>query len=537
MTSTTHLPVATNWLFIVIQVATAGTLVSAVVLILARLLRRRSDPLSHGILFAGIIGLLTVPVLVGVGQSVPSDLFWKPAPDEEIVWVPTERLPELLERRQPEVTIAEDGTPWDHVAALALALPWAIGITVGLLRLSRSLAKQSRVLPGHAWQPEFWTEAYQDRLAQRLGLRRFPDVQVSPAVPMPMVVGFWRPRIVLPQPWPASWSPSQWEAVLLHEAAHIARRDQWALLAQRLAVILFWWCPLVHLLSRRLNELRENICDDYALQGPCDRIAYAELLVETAERLLDRRTVPVPLGLLDSARRGLEARVTRVLDKERRPMTRLTLPGKLLGAAFLAAACLLTIGVAALAQDPPQSPKKVHIKILVDGKEIDLTEERIQAFLAGEQKKTSPPKVRVEGQWEVVAPAKSGAATTKPDPRIEELVKQAEAIKPGSGAAVRRALQATPIRAKEKLKDPTVMTWRKDLNEVILNEVTRRLGEHRVPAALTWTVKEIDAPKASGAKPASKTPAASDLEALRVQVQQLSAELEALRKRLDAQKK
>src|SRR5262249_30407406 len=160
--------------------------------------------------------------------------------------------------------------------------------------------------------------------ANKLGLRRFPDVWISPAAPMPMVMGLWRPTIVLPEPAPASWDQAKWQAILLHEAAHIARRDHRALLAQRLAVCLFWWCPPAHLIGRRLNALRENICDDHALEGPCDQISYAELLVESAERFLEVKTMPVPLALLDSARGGLEARVTRLLQKEKRPMIKLT---------------------------------------------------------------------------------------------------------------------------------------------------------------------------------------------------------------------
>ena len=173
-----------------------------------------------------------------------------------------------------------------------------------------------------------------------------------------MVVGIWRPTIVLPESAPATWEQPQWEAVLLHEAAHIARGDHWAALAQRIAVIQFWWCPLVYRLARRLNELRENICDDCAVQGDGDRLAYAELLVESAEHFVGRRAVLVPLGLLDRAHGGLEARVSRLLEKERPTMTKLSLPGKLLGAAVLAAACLLTtVGTAFSGGQPPAQKK------------------------------------------------------------------------------------------------------------------------------------------------------------------------------------
>ena len=167
------------------------------------------------------------------------------------------------------------------------------------------------------------------RLAQSLGLKDFPSVHVSPVAPMPMVMGIWRPKILVPAEAPTTWGPTQWQAILLHEGAHIARRDHWAVPAQRLAVLLFWWCPLVYFIGRRLNELRECICDDYALQGSCDAFAYAEVLVESAECLLKLKTVPVAIALLNSAQGGLEARVTRLLEKERKPMTKLSRVGKL----------------------------------------------------------------------------------------------------------------------------------------------------------------------------------------------------------------
>jgi hypothetical protein len=276
---------------------------------------------------------------------------------------------------------------------------------------------------------------------------------------------------VLPEQAPSLWGQPQWEAVLLHEAAHIARRDPWAAFAQCLAVILFWWCPLVHLMARRLNDLREAICDDYALEGPCDRLAYAELLVESAERLVNLRTMPVPVGLIDSARRGLEERITRLLAKEKEPMKKLSLAGKLLGASFLVAACLSISAATAFTQTPPA--KKIQIKIILDGKEIDLDAASLAALLQAVQPKAEaaakpadtfekPTRIEVQLQagqpgaapqaielaWKLVdanlnvTQVKPGAAPLQPDPRIEELVKQAEAIKPGSGADIRRALQA-----------------------------------------------------------------------------------------------
>jgi hypothetical protein len=405
----------------------------------------------------------------------------------------------------------------------------------------------------------------------------------------------------------------------LHEAAHIARRDHWALLAQRVAVWLFWWCPLVHLVSRRLNALRENICDDHALEGPCDQIAYAELLVESAERFLEVKrvqSVPVPLALLDSARGGLEERVTRLLEKEKGPMIKLTWYGKVAAAAFLALGCLLTTAATAFSQAQPQPQKRVQIKIVIDGKEIDLGDAKLLEHLEAAQKKSVEFKLKVAPDAATLADVMELAFTpdgkfvamgkesklyvydagtgkvvaqhaytpTQPDPRIEELVKAAEKIKPGSGAEVRKALQGAGWKADsqrgeyyyravpapvptatflkhlgdkniiilsikdgkvqqltepelKKLLDQGQFRWAQPIEKTVLKprgiEVVPALpGVPGVPVAPPRTIEK----KALPMPPATPT-APANLDALQRQLERINAELLELRKHLEAQKK
>ncbi|HWY85536.1 MAG TPA: M56 family metallopeptidase, partial [Gemmataceae bacterium] len=496
-----------------------------------------------------------------------------------------------------------------QILGVALAAAWALGVVVGLGRLLWVLWKRQHAIISQPWHPGFWTPDLQARLARKVGMPKFPDVRLSPVIPMPMVLGLWRPAIVLPEQAPESWSAPQWEAILLHEAAHIARRDPWAVLLQTGAAVMFWWCPLVHMLNRRLNLLRESICDDYALEGPCDHVAYAEVLIESAERLLSLKSVPAPLALLDSTRGGLEARVTRLLDKERRPMTKLSLPGKL-GAAFLVAACLLATSATAFSGGQPEPQKKVQIKVIVDGKEFDLGD-----VLPGKQTDTAPKKEAGQAdkdtvRWSVVeklpkpvravnvAPVYTWRAVTqgdatevKPDPRIDELVKQAEAIKPGSGAAIRNALQGTPTSGDKKdqsgqralvewlrsaqpdkkivvahdpttpdakkvvvltvdgkkvlltLDDGTVLHLQeKDLQKLVNEKVRFAVRETTKQPISSDTKKEKpDSPDAQPKRSRVQTkvvdvnnyPMTSDMEALRRQLERLTAEVQALKQRLD----
>jgi hypothetical protein len=124
-------------------------------------------------------------------------------------------------------------------------------------------------------------------------------------------------------------------------------------------------------------------------------------------------------------------------------MKPLSFAGKLLGAAVLAVACLLIPGAAAYSQAPA---KKVQIKIVIDGKEIDLTDANIAAIVEAAQAKAKPTPSTDSISLELAIKDGLLFAAMGLDPRIEELVRKAEAIKPGSGAAIRKAL--TPQTAK-----------------------------------------------------------------------------------------
>ena len=161
--------------------------------------------------------------------------------------------------------------------------------------------------------------------ARSVGMRRPPAVFTAESVPVPMVAGLLRPVLVLPRGFLQRVSPEQLQAVVLHETAHIAHGDLWVGLLQQLAAVLFWWCSALHVLNRRLSDLREDICDNYVLQIQGDGLKLAEVLVELAaavRRLAQPRLLGV-IGMLDSARGGLEGRIARLLQVEGNTMTRM----------------------------------------------------------------------------------------------------------------------------------------------------------------------------------------------------------------------
>src|SRR6185312_14939220 len=111
-------------------------------------------------------------------------------------------------------------------------------------------------------------------------LHALPDVRVSADEVAPFSIGPMRPIVVLPR-FLCEPGSQRLHAVLLHELAHVARRDHAVLWFERAVRSLFFFWPPVHFISRKLDEARELACDERAIaRGGLCPIEYAGLLVD-----------------------------------------------------------------------------------------------------------------------------------------------------------------------------------------------------------------------------------------------------------------
>ena len=108
------------------------------------------------------------------------------------------------------------------------------------------------------------------------------SVMLSSAVTSPIVIGLWRPLIIFPAATIARMSVADFEMILLHEAAHIVRRDAWVNMLQVVLEILLFYHPVVHWLSRRARLERECACDDFAVNASGSAYRYAQALTSLA---------------------------------------------------------------------------------------------------------------------------------------------------------------------------------------------------------------------------------------------------------------
>jgi beta-lactamase regulating signal transducer with metallopeptidase domain len=144
---------------------------------------------------------------------------------------------------------------------------------------------------------------------------------VSDRVDVPVAVGLFDGMVVLPRHVLDEFDPGDVDRFVLHELAHLERRDDWTTVVQRLIQVVLWINPVVHLIARRLDLEREIACDDRVAAATSDVRSYAAGLTRMAESTAwPHRGIAAPAIFV--TRRQLSLRVEELLARRARPRAR-----------------------------------------------------------------------------------------------------------------------------------------------------------------------------------------------------------------------
>jgi beta-lactamase regulating signal transducer with metallopeptidase domain/thiol-disulfide isomerase/thioredoxin len=209
--------------------------------------------------------------------------------------------------------------PYRAIATLAL-IAWGCGTMLLLLRFARSWRLVERLRRASVPLGDATLLGLRDEAGRALGIRRLPRVFVTRRASTPLAFGFRRPVIILPDRLIGVVSDEEMRDVLLHELAHLSRRDPLAVIVQELARSLYWPIVSIHALIRELGRAREELCDNYVLQGR-DALSYGETLLHLAELSRDATPLGAAVGVMQW-RGELERRIAGLLDQGRSTMTR-----------------------------------------------------------------------------------------------------------------------------------------------------------------------------------------------------------------------
>lgn len=479
--------------------AAAVALLAVPIVILARVLRRPA--LVHGVCLLALLKLVTPPIL-----PVPIAVL-EPAPAARVPAEPEPREDEtsdvdLLSRLTPEdldallamavsrddiLTVAQPPAdlriwPWERPALLLIlagATAWWGLALVRIVRFHRALG-DARPMPVDG-------QAEVQATAARIGLQRSPPAFLVPGDVPPMLwaVG-WQARLLVPARLWDSLGDDERAALLLHELAHLKRRDHWIRWAELAIAGLYWWNPALWWLRRALREAEEQCCDAWVVWAMPRGGArtYAAALVSALEFVSGSRKAPMPAasatlgnGHVSSMKRRLH-----MIVKARTPR-RLSWPGKL--AVACVSALLLPLGPSwaqkASGDGEAAKPRKQEPSAAAPG---DGADERLPARTARELLDTKMRLIDARAALDATrdrlrqVEANDGRGNSldvrideeiNKDPEVRELGEQIE--------KARKTLAEVTRKARHPARDPAILAASKHLRS--LNQQWRELREQK----------------------------------------------------------
>ena len=143
-----------------------------------------------------------------------------------------------------------------------------------------------------------WFELLLIQCARKLNLQVVPNIVITKKVNSPAIFGMIKPVLLLPTDFFRETSKKNTENILLHELAHIKRRDLLVKELETFLTIIYWFNPLFWGVKKQLQHLRELCCDSTVANVLQKKVkGYRRTLLETARRLLAQPLEP-GLGFL-----------------------------------------------------------------------------------------------------------------------------------------------------------------------------------------------------------------------------------------------
>ncbi len=228
-----------------------------------------------------------------------------------------------------------------------LAPLWMLGVA-GYYLFNTVSWLATRRLRGHGvcHVSAMWSSRLTE-LGTMVGITRAVVLLESAVIQVPAVLGWMRPVILFPVGMLTALPAGQLEAILLHELAHIRRRDYLANIIQTLAEGMLFYHPAVWWISSVIRTERENCCDDLVIAARVDRLEYATALAALEQARWPVSTVPAITG------GNLMQRISRLLQPVN---TTRVLPSAVPAALLTLAAALSLFAWQSQAPPPPPPP-------------------------------------------------------------------------------------------------------------------------------------------------------------------------------------
>ena len=385
-------------LALLLDASIKGTLVLSLAAVVSFTLRKSSAATRHRMWALTMLSLLALPILPPVAPAVwsvtvptPIAMFVPsralstvPTPSPGPTLSPVAAMDELQDSSLDIIPLrrSQDTTDHSNAAEIAMAASSIVGsveipqvstlstliplaffcgamlcllhLAIGTWRVMQFRSAANRVV-------EDDLKLMLNDLRKRLRLNQSVELRLHPEPVVPMTLGVFRPIVVLPRQ-SAEWTEQLTRIVLLHELAHVKRRDiafQWL---GRVACSLYWFHPLAWWGLKQLRRERELACDDLVVHCGERATDYAEVLVSVAKNYQTQRGLGCAVAMAQQG--NLEGRMRSLFDKDlvrsHKPLGRMVSAGMLVATALISA----TVSATQFTVQPPEVNSTVGAVLL-----------------------------------------------------------------------------------------------------------------------------------------------------------------------------
>jgi len=239
-------------------------------------------------------------------------------------------------------------------------------------------------------------------LRQRLMITKEVLLLQSELIKIPVVIGFFKPVILVPLGLLSQLPPDQVEAVLLHELAHIRRKDYLVNLIQSFAETVFFFNPALLWISELVREERENCCDDIAIGEVDNKNEFIHALVAFQEYNYNNSTSSARLAFAGTKNHLLN-RIKRIVYNENKKLNAME---KSIFILSIVGACL--VATMSFKQLPAQQVRKSETRTEEKRTEQTKEIEEIRDTIPTEKFSKMSSQLDENGKMRIDATAKGG---------------------------------------------------------------------------------------------------------------------------------
>ncbi|MEN8194399.1 MAG: M56 family metallopeptidase [Bacteroidota bacterium] len=192
---------------------------------------------------------------------------------------------------------------------------WMIGMVFLAIRMMGGYFYTQRIKRKHTVPMGSRWSKLAKRIANELGVNKTISLFESPLIKQPVVIGYFKPVILMPIGMITGLPHDQIEAIIAHEIAHIKRSDYLLNLFQSAVEILFFFNPAMWWFSSIVRKEREYSCDDLAVAVSGENTTLANALLSIEEKDWGAQILGVGLG---GNKKSLFRRIRRMNEEKNR---------------------------------------------------------------------------------------------------------------------------------------------------------------------------------------------------------------------------